>query len=206
MTLKSSTSYIANKPKQNPFPSSNKPKIGQSPSKKPSLPKAGGRKPPAASYSDDFGDEAYVQPQNLTPCPSCGRSFNDEALLKHKKVCQKVFQTKAKKFNSQKHRIIDGEHKQLLADQKKEERKFTGLKNKSKRTGNLPGSKKNKWAAQSLAFRNAIRQARGAKPLTEGPGGITAGAGGFEEDNDFVKCPTCGRTFNETAANRYIFH
>jgi hypothetical protein len=181
---------------------SNKPKIGQMPTHKSTIPKAGGRKPPAASYPDEFGDEAYVPPQNLSPCPSCGRKFNDEALAKHKKVCQKVFQTKAKKFNIQKQRIIDGEHKDLLVNQKREERKFTGLKNKSKRTGNLPGSKKNKWATQSLAFRNAIRQARGAKPLSVGPGGVTASAVGAEEDNDFVKCPTCGRSFNENAANR----
>jgi len=154
--------------------------------KKPSM--GGGSKPAQGAYQYDFGDDAYEQPTNLTPCPSCGRKFNDEALNKHKKVCQKVFQTKAKKFNMQKQRVLDGEHKQLLVNSKKEERKFGGLKNKSKRTGNLPGSKQNKWLAKSSAFRNAMRAARGAKPLDSGYGGAGAPVND-DEANGFIPCP-----------------
>lgn len=144
-----------------------------------------------SAYSDDFGDEAYEKPTNLKPCPSCNRKFNPEALNKHKKVCQKVFLTKAKKFNMQNQRIIDNDHKQILTEQKKEERKFGGLKNnKSKRTAGLPGAKKGKWLNKSEAFRNAMRAARGAAPIggSSYPG---ASGGGYEEpDDDFVKCPT----------------
>lgn len=102
-------------------------------------------------------------------------------------------------------RLIDNEHKQILKDSKKEERKFGGLSNKNKRTGALPGSKKSKWEKQSNAFRNAMRAARGAKPLNN-DGGFGGGGGGgaYEDDNDFVPCPTCGRTFNENAAARHI--
>ena len=32
-------------------------------------------------YTDDFGDDAYEKPTNLKPCPSCGRKFNEEALI-----------------------------------------------------------------------------------------------------------------------------
>uniref|UniRef100_A0A7S3J3F7 C2HC/C3H-type domain-containing protein n=1 Tax=Euplotes harpa TaxID=151035 RepID=A0A7S3J3F7_9SPIT len=53
-------------------------------------------KPIAGSYVDNLGEEAFQKATNLKPCPSCGRNFNDEALVKHKKVCKKVFQTKAK--------------------------------------------------------------------------------------------------------------
>lgn len=103
-------------------------------------------------------------------------------------MCQKVFQTKAKKFNTQKQRVIDGEHKQVLTQQKREERKFGGLKSKNKRNAALPGSKQNKWKKQSEAFRNAMRAARGAKPLNSGYGDV-GGAATYEEDNDLVPCP-----------------
>ena len=39
-------------------------------------------------------------PQNLQQCPSCGRSFNERAFLKHIKICQKVFVQKRKEFNA----------------------------------------------------------------------------------------------------------
>lgn len=146
------------------------------------------RAKPAAAYSDDFGDEAYEQPQDLTPCPSCGRSFNKESLVKHKKICQKVFQTKAKKFNMQAQRVIDNDHKQILRDKQREDRKFGGLKDKNKRSAAPPGSKKGKWLKQSEAFRNAMRAARGAKPIN-GSGGGDYGGGSYQEDNDFVPCP-----------------
>lgn len=38
----------------------------------------------ASSYPTSFGDDAYEKPTDLRPCPSCGRSFNPEALAKHK--------------------------------------------------------------------------------------------------------------------------
>lgn len=76
-----------------------------------------------------------------------------------------------------------------MKEKKREERKFGGLKSKTKRSAALPGTKKGKWAKQSSAFRNAMRAARGAKPLDEGYGG--GGAGGFggepEEDDDMVR-------------------
>ena len=82
-------------------------------------------------------------------------------------------------------RIIDNNHKEILTDMKKEERKFGGLKSKSKRTGALPGSNKGKWLKQSEQFRNAMRAARGAKPLA----GSEPDIGGYQEDDGLVPCP-----------------
>lgn len=61
----------------------------------------GGKKP--NFNANDFGD-AYVPPTNsdpkeyeqaaptnTTPCPDCGRKFNDKAMEKHIKICAKVF-------------------------------------------------------------------------------------------------------------------
>lgn len=33
------------------------------------------------------------------PCSTCGRKFNSEALMKHEKICQKVFVQKRKAFD-----------------------------------------------------------------------------------------------------------
>ena len=113
-----------------------------------------------------------------------------------------MFQTKAKKFDMQKQRIIDSDHKQLLNEQKKEERKFGGLKSKSKRPTATSGGK-GKWLKQSEQFRNAMRAARGAKPLEPSGGGF-GGGDSYEPDNGLVPCPTWGRSFNEKAAERHI--
>ena len=39
----------------------------------------------------------------------CGRMFNANAIEKHEKVCQKVFQQKRKVFNSASHRAPEAE-------------------------------------------------------------------------------------------------
>lgn len=48
------------------------------------------------------------------PCPDCGRSFNQQALAKHKKICKKVFQKKRKAFNMTKQCMVDGEQMSLM--------------------------------------------------------------------------------------------
>jgi hypothetical protein len=146
----------------------------------------------SSSYPTDFGEDAYAIPQNLKECPSCSRKFNPDALAKHKKICQKVFQTKAKKFNMQSQRVIDSDHQQILKEQKREERKFKGLKNsKLKRSAAMPGTKKGKWLNKSENFRNAMRAARGAAPIGGASYGGGGASGGYEEpDDDMVKCPT----------------
>ena len=55
-------------------------------------------------------NENTGQDEPIYPCPDCGRTFNAQALAKHKKICKKVFQKKIKAFNMQKHPMIDGEH------------------------------------------------------------------------------------------------
>mmetsp|Transcript_27079 Transcript_27079/g.23933 ORF Transcript_27079/g.23933 Transcript_27079/m.23933 type:complete len:91 (-) Transcript_27079:162-434(-) len=89
----------------------------------------------------------------------------------------------------QSQRVIDGEHQDILRENKREERKFGGLKSKNKRSAAPVGTKKNKWLKESESFRNAMRAARGAKPLANEYGGGSYGAGASPpEDNDgFIK-------------------
>jgi len=61
-----------------------------------------------------FGDAAnsdWDEPQgtqtDLIRCEDCLRSFNKESIEKHRRVCKKVFQQKAKKFNSAEKRLAE---------------------------------------------------------------------------------------------------
>ena len=67
-----------------------------------------------------------------SPCPHCGRKFIANALSKHIKICQKVFQKKRKAFNTQKQRIIDGEHESLMRQGQIMEKKWENLIKKIK--------------------------------------------------------------------------
>jgi hypothetical protein len=40
---------------------------------------------------NNAGEEAERDDGNREPCPSCGRKFNTEALVKHQRICAKVF-------------------------------------------------------------------------------------------------------------------
>ena len=44
----------------------------------------------------------------------CGRKFNPDSIAKHEKNCKKVFQKKRKEFDSQKHRVANGEQAKLM--------------------------------------------------------------------------------------------
>ena len=102
-----------------------------------------------------------------SPCPHCGRSFVATALAKHTKICQKVFQKKRKAFNTQKQRMIDGEHASLMKQGQMMEKKNAKLNPKNK--GGIP-----KWKLQSMEFRQICR---GGEPPKIGKGGISSKGG-----------------------------
>jgi len=81
----------------------------------------------------------------LTPCPHCGRKFNEISYPKHVKNCEKVFQKKRKAFNTQKQRFVDSEQASLMKMGAMQAKKNPKL-NKPK--GGIP-----KWKLQSMEFR-----------------------------------------------------
>jgi len=124
------------------------------------------------------------------PCEYCDRKFNPISLEKHKKVCEmRPGKPKRKAFDSSKTRTTDPEQVQLAAEGQKEEKK--------------PVKKMAKWKAQSSNFRKAI-----GKLNEESDGGMGKKTeikeDEQEEPNDFVKCPTCGRSFNQEAAKKHL--
>ena len=42
------------------------------------------------------------------PCPDCGRKFNEAALVKHTRICKKVFVEKRKAFDMKDQRKAEG--------------------------------------------------------------------------------------------------
>ena len=59
-----------------------------------------------------------------------------------------------------------------------------------------------KWKAESLAFRAGLKQNKNG-PLTQEDKNIIQQSKEAEQSS-MVKCPYCGRTFNETAGARHI--
>ena len=91
--------------------------------------------------ADQMGNTNEV----VTPCPHCGRKFNEISYPKHVKNCQKVFQKKRKAFNTQKQRFVDSEQASLMKMGAMQAKKNPKL-NKPK--GGIP-----KWKLQSMEFR-----------------------------------------------------
>lgn len=147
----------------------------------------------------------------LVPCELCGRSFNPESIDKHRKICKKVFQTKRKTFQTTAKRLGDLYDPHDLAANvrniEKEQAKAKSAPSKDKKgKGGMP-----KWKQQSLAFRAAILEAKGAAGDEDAQVQAQAmqhelqtaqvASGG---DPDMVKCQHCGRTFRKEAAERHI--
>lgn len=171
--------------------------------------------------ADEMPDENEI----TTPCPHCGRSFNQIAYPKHVKICQKVFQKKRKAFNTQKQRIIDSEQASLMRQGALEAKRNPKL-NKPK--GGIP-----KWKLQSMEFRsicnpkkaNQIRKQMGIpmqqnNNLRSGNNKMGAKKGGnnFGYDMggndygympsavpmDYTHCQYCNRNYNEEAYNKHL--
>lgn len=133
----------------------------------------------------------FADTGSMGQCKFCKRSFNEEALARHVNVClERPGRKKRKVFDSSKKRIVDSEQKSLQQ---------MGKRMAPKKE---PPSQMPKWKAMSLEFRHGLKAARLAKrgvmvPAFKNPRGDAI-------SSSFTKCPTCGRSFNDTAAQRHI--
>lgn len=91
----------------------------------------------------------------MTCSKGCGRQFNVTIIQKHEKVCEKVFQSKRKVFNSAAHRQPDVEDFKQPPPLPIKEEKPKAAKN-TKQEEKIP-----KWKLQSAAFRAGLKQGRG---------------------------------------------
>ena len=164
-----------------------------------------------------------------SPCPHCGRSFNQMAFGKHVKICEKVFLKKRKAFNTQKQRINDSEQASLMK-QGALEAKTNPMLNQNKKQGEIP-----KWKLQSMAFRaicnpgknnpsmnqmtmknnkNAVanyKNYRGGMNNNQGMvgnfGNNNTNMGGYVSSAvayGYKHCEYCNRNYNEEAYNKHL--
>lgn len=129
---------------------------------------------------------------NLVPCSICQRTFSEEAIERHLKICEKSSRKVRKAFNSENQRkVVDGTVNSFS----------TKFANKTKPKA-VP-QKKNNWREKHQEFINNIRAAKGVdqaiKQGKELPPPPPPAA-----NLDYVSCPYCERRFNENAAERHI--
>jgi len=66
---------------------------------------------PPEAFADGVVEQFKASDNDLKGCRSCGRSFNPESLLRHQKICNKVFNQKRKEYNAANHRVVAQEQK-----------------------------------------------------------------------------------------------
>jgi hypothetical protein len=165
------------------------------------------------SYSggdaDDDNMGAEYASGNTEECPDCGRHFAPESLLRHTKICKKVFLSKRKVFNSSKQRL--DANPETLKQKKTAGR--AGAAVASNKPPTAAKSAASKWKEQSKQFREAMRAVRGGG----GGGGASSsstGGDGSQQTNaqpaqpyidpTLIQCPNCLRRFSEKAAERHL--
>jgi len=99
-----------------------------------------------------------VVKEDLYPCKDCGRTFREEVIKKHEKICKKVFKSKRKKFDTKKKRILDSEHAMIIKYAEKEN------KMNSAKIEQVKQRKKFNWKKQSEVLRSAARANRSMNP------------------------------------------
>ncbi|CAL1527587.1 unnamed protein product [Lymnaea stagnalis] len=132
--------------------------------------------------------EAKGQVGSLAKCNICGRSFAHDRIQKHRDACAKASKPR-KEFDSSKKRVEGTE----LA-------KYAGKAKK-----NEPPKKKSNWRTHHEQFIESLRYAKKVTQIEKEGGDLRSLAPPPRTVNpDLVPCPHCGRTFNETAAERHI--
>ena len=148
----------------------------------------------------EMNSEAYQENTTLFTCRSCGRKFVEATISKHEAVCQKVFQEKRKKFDSAKHRIIDQEQKQISIINKKSQMKSNSKNKASGIKKSLP-----KWKMESENFRRAMKSMKNnGDDFNFNPMKRKSKQIDYAESQGYIKCQTCGRSFNSEAAEKHI--
>ncbi|XP_075048167.1 zinc finger C2HC domain-containing protein 1C [Mixophyes fleayi] len=139
---------------------------------------------------DDDNPEDLVE--GLVPCRLCGRRFMEHRLEKHAQVCERMLNTKRKKFDSSKARAKGTDLEQYL-------------QKKGKAPSPTPQVKVSSWRQKHESFLRTLQQARAVQNVISRGGKLSDLPPSLPEENlDYVSCPHCLRRFNPRAAERHI--
>lgn len=139
-------------------------------------------------------------PPEMAQCAGCSRKFRIDVLRKHEPKC-------LAKANAPKRKVFDAKKQALVgtgAEKFIDKKKPIGGKSQQAKSEDMPVRKKvPKWKQQSEDLKNAMRAekeykaaVKAGKPPPPPPAATV--------DQSLVPCPHCGRSFNETAAERHI--
>ena len=138
-------------------------------------------------------------------CQHCGRQFVFTALEKHERICQKVFQSKRKTFNTQKQRINDSEQATLMKQGQIEEKKKEKL-GLNKYKSAIP-----KWKQQSEEFRQICRvDNNNNNNNNKNNNNFVSLANKYSNykpsviSDSYIPCKFCNRKYNEEAYNKHL--
>ncbi|KAL3289240.1 hypothetical protein HHI36_003672 [Cryptolaemus montrouzieri] len=138
---------------------------------------------------------------DLQECSYCGRRFATDRVHKHEDVCSKTNKKQRKAYDAFKHRVQGTELEQFAVGGRKKGAKFI-----PKKPPAIPiGQSKKNWRRTHEEFIATIRSAKMAQAHIASGGKLSDLPPPPPSSNpDYVQCPSCGRRFNEAAAQRHI--
>ncbi|KAL4126841.1 hypothetical protein QTP88_011049 [Uroleucon formosanum] len=149
--------------------------------------------------------------KGMARCSLCARDFAAERLPKHEQVCRRT------RDRDRKRKVFDTSKKRLEAVAAEAGVDVTSFKKKSEkedqRVAEKLQKKKDAWRRKHDQLVRNVRAARAVQRHLAAGGTVkdlppelenVAADQDDEVDSDLVKCPHCGRTFNEASAERHI--
>ncbi|XP_022169197.1 uncharacterized protein LOC111032988 isoform X2 [Myzus persicae] len=149
--------------------------------------------------------------KGMARCPLCARDFAADRLPKHEQVCRRT------RDRDRKRKVFDTSKKRLEAVAAEAGVDVTSFKKKSQkedqRVAEKLQKKKDAWRRKHDQLLRNVRAARAVQRHLAAGGTVkdlppeleNATADQDDEiDSDLVKCPHCGRTFNEASAERHM--
>lgn len=143
--------------------------------------------------------EEYETNGSLIKCNTCGRSFNENAIDKHTKICLKVFVKKRKVFNAKdqrKNEELQEMEMKSKSNVRKKKNVTSSIQHNNDNDMEKPVNKIPKWKMQSEMLRKALGK---SKPTNDGFGGVEQ----YEEQDTRVQCKFCNRKFNEDRFDKH---
>ncbi|KMQ94127.1 hypothetical protein RF55_5735 [Lasius niger] len=130
---------------------------------------------------------------NLVACKTCGRTFAEDRIKFHEKVCVKVANIKRKKFDAMTFRVRGTELEPFAK------------KSLTKKRETKKPQVKSDWRRKHEDFINTIRSAKQLQAHMAAGGNLSDFPPPPPSDtSDYIQCPHCNRKFNQAAAERHI--
>ncbi|ETV97741.1 hypothetical protein H310_09107 [Aphanomyces invadans] len=173
--------------------------------RRPPPPVAAFEPPPSVFDGVPDGDSEVQDDGANHECPDCHRKFNATAIIKHQKICKKVFQGPKKVFNMAAARLKGTDVEKMLQEKGISIKAATSAAAQTKTKNDEAAAKKADWKKKSSAFRDAIKGSRDYEQAKK-EGRELPPPKPAEIDPSLVQCAYCLRRFNEKAAERHIPH